>query len=518
MRAALLPLFFVCLSGASVPVAHNDQNQTGSNVAETVLATANVTAGKFGKLCSASLGSGDVYSQPLYLPQVAISGAAHDTAFLSTMGNNVLAIDVHSCAILWTINVGATWNNYLACCVSPEYFYGHPMGTIGTGVIDPVSLKLYIVNATPTPSHVLNRIDIASGTIDASVTIAGSVLGTGGSSDACATGGVVSFCSVQNQQGTSLVLSPDRSKVYFGFGGWELKTGWHGWMFAYNTAGAMTRAGIFCTTPNGAGAVPWMSRGAPSVDASGNIYVVTGNGDYDGSTSFGECVLKLSSTLSLLAFFVNPNGSSDTTADADFGVNRFLLIPGTTLGVAAGKDFSVYLINTTAMTQVQTFKTNSVTSPGAFTGSYGGAFMNNVLYLPTSTGPLYSFAFSAGTFNASPVYTTAATMGSHNGQLSGSANGASNQILWQVTCATSSFTSNPAGVLRALDALTGIELWNSGGRAADALGLISKFAAPTVADGLVLVPSNSGTLVVYGLLHSSRLRGQAGIRGAAVIR
>jgi hypothetical protein len=515
MKTLTLTLIFLnTLIAQSVTVAHNDLKQSGANTSETRLTTANVATGTFGKLCSASI-TGAVYAQSLYLPAVTISGTAHDTAFVATMANNLYAIDVHSCAILWTKNFGTTWTNYGTCCSGNLVLYGNPMGILGTPVIDPIALKLYVVNATPTPSHILNRIDLTTGNIEASRTIAGSVAGAGGPSDNCAAAGVLTFCSVDNQQGIALVLSPDASKVYIGFNAWENGTpGEHGWLFAYNTASTMTQAGIFCTTPNGNLSSIWMSRGGPSVDGSGNVYVMTGNGDFDGVTSFGECVLKLSPTLTLLGFFVNPNGGSDTSIDADFGSNRFLLIPGTTLGVGAGKDFSVYVIDTTGMTQVQTFKTNQVTSPAVFTGSFGGLFMNNTLYLPTTTGPLYAFAFSAGTFNTTPLYVTGATLGSHNGQLAGSSNGGANQILWQVTSATSSFTSNPQGTVRALNASTGAEIWNSG----STLGLISKFVAPTVTAGLVMVPSNSGTFNVFGVLPTAQLRGSGKLRGTGVLR
>jgi hypothetical protein len=64
----------------------------------------------------------------------------------------------------------------------------------------------------------------------------------------------------------------------------------------------------------------------------------------------------------------------------------------------------------------------------------------------------------------------------------------------------------------------GVELWNSDMSGRDALGLISKFAAPTIADGTVMVVTNSGTLVTFGLLSASQLRGNAVLRGSAGIR
>ena len=65
------------------------------------------------------------------------------------------------------------------------------------------------------------------------------------------------------------------------------------------------RTGILCTTPNGKGP---SSNGAtvegmggignvagegPSADESGNVFVSTGNGSFDGRTEFSDSVLKL---------------------------------------------------------------------------------------------------------------------------------------------------------------------------------------------------------------------------------
>lgn len=518
MRTCLF-LLSVGMLAQNVLVVHGDSSQTGAFGAELQLTPANVTTGKFAKQCSAAI-VGDTYAQVLYVHGVTISSARHNLAIVATMANNLYAFDAQNCAQLWVTSLGPTWPDYGVCCTGNKTFYGAPMGVVGTPVIDSVALKLYVVNATPIPSHVLSRVDLTTGAVEQTRTISGSVTGTGGTGDAgnCLSGTTLSFRTVDNMQVTGLILSPDRSKIYVGFGGWENGSPcYHGWLFAYNTASTMTQAGIFCTTPNGDGASPWMSRAAPAIDASGNVYTVTGNGDYDGVANFSECVLKLSSTLSLLGSFVNPNGSSDTSVDADFASGRFMLI-GNNLGVVAGKDFSVFLINTANMSQVQTFKTLSSGTPAAFTGSYGSLFMGNVLYLPLSTGPMYAFQFSSGTFNTTPAYVTSSTFGGHNGQLAGSINGTSNGILWTITSATSSFTThNVVGTLRALRASTGVELWNSGVLAVDALGFISKFADAVVADGRVFAVSNSGVFSVYGLSAASRISGMATQSGMDVI-
>ena len=63
---------------------------------------------------------------------------------------------------------------------------------------------------------------------------------------------------------------------------------------------------IFCVTPNGQNGGLWMSGRAPVVDSAGNLYYASGNGDWDGETSFGDSVIKFGTTggtLSRLDYF-----------------------------------------------------------------------------------------------------------------------------------------------------------------------------------------------------------------------
>ena len=60
---------------------HNDNFRTGQNLNETVLAPANVTAAKFGKLFSYAL-DGIAYASPLYVANVNIPAQAEATLLL----------------------------------------------------------------------------------------------------------------------------------------------------------------------------------------------------------------------------------------------------------------------------------------------------------------------------------------------------------------------------------------------------------------------------------------------------
>jgi hypothetical protein len=105
--------------------------------------------------------------------------------------------------------------------------------------------------------------------------------------------------------------------------------------------------------------------------------------------------------------------------------------------------------------------------------------------------------------SVSPTPTFSAFIGmtvSSSGMEPGSA------ILWATT--TSAKYPDPpfAGVLRAFDATDlSQELWNSEMiEDRDAVGLFSKFANPTVANGKVYVPTFSSKIAVYGLLTNTQ--------------
>lgn len=522
----LLSLFTTGIYAADVPVVHNDLAQTGAVTTETALTPSNVTPAKFGRLGSWAI-DGVVFAQPLVVHGVLISGTSKDLLIVATMNNSVYAFDANSPGTtIWSNLTFATpYANYP---VQEGALYG-ALGCLSTPVADVTNSKLYVVCDTDTPNWVIRQLSLTTGSTLISTTITGQVIGTGdtgapgtdgdaapGPPDMTSGANVVFYPRFEFQR-SSLTLA--NNNVYVTFGGLNDNRPYHGWVIAYSTS-TLTQTAIWCASPNGWGGAIWMSGGAPAVDGSGNLYASTGNGTtYDGLTNFTNSVVKLSPSLTLSDWFEPSNNVSIDAVDADVSSNRVILIPGTALVVASGKDFNVYLIDTTCMGHLQgssgctlqTFKTNGSGTPGPTSGAYGSMFLNDKLYLPTTTGSIYGFTFAGSTFTTTPFITQSNTFGFAGPvQMTGSSNGASNKIVWLVTVDASSHTTLRTGTLRAFDGLTLIEVYE------DVPGLMAKFVAPSISDGKVFVATNSNLIMVYGLLPSSTLSGAVTLSGATL--
>src|SRR5205807_5744191 len=95
----------------------------------------------------------------------------------------------------------------------------------------------------------------------------------------------------------------------------------------------------------------------PAADASGNIFVSTGNGtvgvtgNASDPANRGMSFLKLNgATLSLMSWFTPGNYTYLNNGDYDLGAGGLLLIPGTTLAIGGGKSSStvpasLYVVN-----------------------------------------------------------------------------------------------------------------------------------------------------------------------------
>jgi uncharacterized protein (TIGR03437 family) len=471
-----------------------------------------VNSTSFGKIGAFPV-DGQIYAQPLYVTGVHIEGAGvRNVVYVATMHNSVYAIDAdapQSTVPLWTVNLGppilsAVFN---FTDILPE------VGILSTPVIDSERGVIYVVSATlqaTKPTFRLHALALSNGSeqLFGPVTITASVRGSGAGSNQ----GVLALDPSLHLQRPGLALANGR--LYISFGSHADMGSWHGWLISYD-ASDLSQTGIFNSTPNGEGGSIWQSGRAPAIDDSGDIYLVTGNGNYDGSSAFSESLLRLSdsrargpASLTLKGWFTPENWSELNDNDWDFGTTGTILIPGTNLLVVGSKAGILYVVprdekvhaRQTARRSIQTVQANQW-------GMFDMALWNNengpIVYLAEPYKALKAFQMVNGQLNATPSSQFSISSSFFIGlAVSGDSGKNGTGVVW-LTTGNNSVAHIP-GILHALDAANlSNELWNSdmnGER--DGLGRFAKFATPTVANGKVFVPTFSSALAIYGLLSS----------------
>ena len=534
---------------AGVLTYHNNVSRDGTNSKEYALTTALVTATTFGKLFSCPT-DGAIYAQPLWVPRITINSLAHNVIVVATQHDSVYAFDADTgpCTTLWHANLldsahGGTAGETTVPSGATGGLVGSGFGDItpevgvtGTPVIDPSTNTVYVVSKSVSvnPStqffQRLHALDLTTGnekvtprSIDANISVAG----TGDGS----VGGRVAFDPRNESQRPGLVLSG--GVVYVSWASHEDRDPYHGWVmgFSASTLVPVTNA-VFNTTPNHVGTLSysrggiWMGGGAPAVDASGNLYFITGNGTFDannvGGSNYGDSVVKLStaSGLSVADYFTPRDQSTLDANDTDFGSGAATILvdqpsgPVTHLVIGGGKQGNLFLLNRDNLGKFSGTTNNVLQTVNAGNGIFATpAFWQNNLYVaPVGALKQYAFNPTTGQFSGAPSSQTAATFGFPGATPSLSSNGAASGIVWAADNTLYCTTQSPgcgSAVLHAYDATNlGHELWNSSQAAGnrDQAGRAVKFTVPTVANGKVYLGTRGndstvlGELEVYGLL------------------
>ncbi|MGH9823375.1 MAG: BACON domain-containing protein, partial [Blastocatellia bacterium] len=427
------------------------------------------------------------------------------------------ADDPNSGDPLWSVSLGRA---VPSIDISPDYTDLVPeIGITATPIIDPASGIVYVVAKTEDGNGVhqkLHALDITNGgeRLGGPVEIRASVASTAADSVA----GTLSFNPLMQLNRPALLLS--RGNVYIAFGSHQDFGQWHGWVMAYN-AETLSQTAVFCTTPDGYAGGIWGAGQGVTADPNGNIYVSTGNGDCDSERpnggDFGDSVIKLSSTLSLIDWFAPADQASLDANDLDIGSGASLLLPGTTLLALCGKDGVLRLIDTNTMGRFDPSTDNDQQEFQAVNGHFMGkpVYWNSsdagpVVYLWGESDFLKRYKFSGTQFQTSPISRSTVKVAdgySNSAPLTLSSNGSQpgTAIIWAFCPqAGDANTHTVHGILRAFDATDlSRELWDSTlNTSRDDAGNYAKFCPPVVADGKVYVASFSGVLNVYGLLGS----------------
>ena len=527
----------------NVTTWHFDNQRTGLNPVETVLNPQTVNSANFGKLFSYIL-DGYPYAQPLYAANLDINGTNHNVVLIATEHDSVYAFDADQYgngSPLWQVSLLQAGETPLNNGSIKPY-----EGVTSTPVIDPSSNTLYVLSSQTAGSNSffrLHALDITTGTekFGGPIVVNASVPGTNSDS----INGTLYLTTSCVQRSALLLVN---NAIVLGFGGCH-----SGWLVSYD-AQTLQQIGVFNMSPNadgygtfgGAGGV-WMGGGGPAADDSGNIYLSTGNGPYDGDTAFGDSVLKFDTNLHLLDHFTPSDWSFLWCNDSDIGAGGVSLIGGGAQLVAGGKQGRVYLLNTgnlgglqpndTGAAQELWFESDiSAPYPASCTDPQGNvwtsqinsyeifgtaAVFNGSVYLgitPTASmipGPVRQFSYLNGQLSPGTIASDSILPGSYGTTPSLSSSGGSGGVVWIIDHGQPEQSATPTNAtLRAYDASNlATELYNSSQVSSDVPGLGIKFTSPMIANGKVYigtghdptsVPNPTGELDVYGLRNSAQ--------------
>ncbi len=431
-RLAVTAAMVLLVGGCASPnwlVYHHDAARTGNVVDGTLLPPRRAWTTPL---------DGAVYGQPL-----VVSGRV----IAATEQNTVYGLDAHDGHVLWSRHVGTPMTKVVAQAGCGDI---DPLGITSTPVIDQQKGTVFVVAAIETATKVIHHqlfgINVTTGAVVVSAN--------------ADPGGVQNPLNIQQRAGLAL----GNGRVYIGYGGYSGDCGtYHGWLVSLTEAGAGKVA--FDATPHtGQGAI-WAPSG-PSINASGDVYVATGNPNPDVATGdYGESVVKLDPTLHVLAHF----SSSNAIDDNDLGSVGPALLSGNTV-FQIGKQQVGYLLDQTNLSKLASL---TICPSQAFGGI---AFDGAHVFVPCREH-IQEVGIN--------FKTHAMALGWH-GPATGEAGSPilASGSLWSV--------DSTSGTLYVLNAKTGATL------ATVALGSVPTFTSPSAALGLVLVGTTSGVVALDG--------------------
>jgi hypothetical protein len=544
-------------SAAGIPTWHADTNRSGLNSQETSLTPSNVSSSTFGKLFS-YLVDGYVYGSPLVMSNITINGAVHNVMYVATEYDSVYAFDADSYgtgAPLWQVSLLQSGETPLSGGSIQPW-----QGVTSTPVIDPSSNTLYVVSTQRSSSiggtFRLHALDITTGAekFGGPITLTASVPGTG-------TGRTTETLTTSCVQRAALLLA--NGNVYIGFGSCN-----SGWLLAYS-ASTLQQVGAFNASPilNGEGAYAsaggiWMGGGGPVADNFGNVYVVTGNGPWNGTNAFSDSVLKFgpipqpgaNGTMQPTDYFTPYDYQYMDCDDADLASGGLILIPGTSDLLAGGKTSTMYLVNGANLGKesardagaLQTlvwgqsllnggsYSNTCTDSTGVNTAQitsyeiFGtAAYYNNYVYLgvtPTGTGApsgVRQFGYSNNSLTPQAQAAPGQFEGTRGTSPFISSNGTTNGIVWIIDQGyplqnSQNDPSNPGQTMTPTNAALYAysadsfphELYDSTQNSSDTPGYGIKFSSPVVVNGKVYISTGhdlttatnpQGEIDIYGL-------------------
>ncbi|MGH2856979.1 MAG: PQQ-binding-like beta-propeller repeat protein, partial [Solirubrobacteraceae bacterium] len=275
---------------------------------------------------------GVVDSSPVELHAVRVDGGTHDLVAVTTSYGRTIAIDPATGRRLWEFRPAGVNS-------AP----GNPQVTTASPIVDPD--RAYIYSATP--NGVVHKLSVANGrqvwqtraTLDATHEKIASSLNISGPWLVVVTGGYIGDAPPYDGH----VVTIDRSTGQID----------HVFNTECSNRHTLIRASTCSVTNTQGDNAIWGRAGAVIEPGTGRILVATGNGPFDGRTSWGDSVLELSPDASALLHNWTPaNQRALDESDTDVGSVSPALLPrfhGWRLAVQGGKDGRLHLLNLAAL-------------------------------------------------------------------------------------------------------------------------------------------------------------------------
>lgn len=513
----LAMIFFLAGFGepveAQITTAQSNSFRTSANLHEKQLTPANVNVASFGKLFSRTV-DGDIFAQPLYVPSLEIEGIGkRNIVFVATEHDSVYAFDVDGAADvpLWKTSFLSATSTSVPARELHCPFIKPEVGITPTPVIDLTSGTIYVLARTKEDGQYVQRLhalDVTTGAekFGGPVLIKAAVKGSGvGNTD-----GQISFDALRENPRAALLLAG--GQVYLSWGSSCDAGPYHGWVMAYD-ARSLTQTAVFNASPDGGEAGIWQADAGPAADNNGNIFVATGNGDFNvvpgaAGRDYGDSVLRLNleaKSLSVRDYFTPFNQKELNAQDLDLGSQGPVLLPDQPgphahVLVVGGKEGKLYVLDRDHLGEHRARDDSQIIQTIDVPGALGAAaYWNGHVFYTDYDYVTRDFAMESGRL---VLKNTTSKMPAPAATPAVSSDGTENGLLWIVaTKEWNESSSDKPFVLHVYDAKNiAHELYNTEQLSTRDRGSMTvRFAMPTVADGHVFVGAR-GRLDVYGLL------------------
>lgn len=319
----LLLLVFAAASTTLAQQPQNDWTQFGWDLASSGSSTApaGITAANISSLTRHPISlDGTVDASAIYLHGVAIKGSTVDAFFVTTTYGKTIAIDANKGSVLWEFT-------------PPKYdsWAGTRQITNSTPVADPDRQFIYAA----APDGTVQKLAVADGRVvwTTPVTLLparekiASPLKEFRGHIVAVTGGYIG--DQPPYQGHVAILDAQSGKL----------------LHVWNSL-CSDRSGLLdprsCRSTRSA---IWGRAGAVIDSATGNIFVATGNGPYNGKTDWGDAVIELNSDATeMLANYTPKDNAELEERDADIGSTSPVLLTSNVIA-QGGKDSLIRLLD-----------------------------------------------------------------------------------------------------------------------------------------------------------------------------